>query len=160
MTNQHLGELKFRGCNGHSKVIRVPGGEEITAPLLWIGELKLVHIPHGARQHRESEETYLCRIVSSHGPAEATDFAKSDEIIESYLGVQYYRTAKLDHALDDVPERIPVGLPKVFSLNDKIYDKEKIHRLVKDLCPKDAIDYIHTKDLRERFMAVQYYKVR
>ena len=52
-----LGELKFNGVNGHSRILKMPGGEEITVPLMW-EDLKILAIPKGERIKGETEEEY------------------------------------------------------------------------------------------------------
>ncbi|GEM_PF-6579142 len=150
-----LGQLRFKGCNGHSKIIKIPGGEEINTPLLWVEDLKLVHIPQSKLERGETEEAYHRRLIESNSPSEATYFARSEDILGLYVGVQYYRAAAPEDTLD---QRIPVGMPQVFGLNHKLQDPSAIQHLIQSWKPKDATNYIHLMDSRNRFTIVQYYR--
>ena len=153
-----LGELRFNGQNGRSKIIRIPGGEEVSAPLVWVEDLKLLSLPRTKCGQGETEETYHRRMITSHGPVDATYFARSEDIWGLYVGIQYYRPACNSDTLD---QRIPLHSPKVFGLFGKLQDDDsKVQRFIDSIRPKDATGYVQIRDISNRFMAVQYYKLR
>ena len=153
-----LGEFRFNGQNGHSKIIRIPGGEEVSAPLVWVEDLKLLSLPHTKREQGETEEACHRRMIASHGPADATYFARSEDIRGLYVGVQYYRPSRNGDTLD---QRIPLHSPKVFGLFGKLRDDDSaVQLLINRSRPKDAAGYVWIRDICNQFMVVQYYTLR
>ena len=150
-------ELRFNGHNGHSRILRMPEGQEITAPLMWVDDLKLLHLQRNKRQSYESEEAFHRRIIELQGPPQATYFARSDDHEGLYVGVQYYRAADPDEAPD---QRIPVDSPKILKFSNTYAADSDPKRLIARCQPKDAVDYIQTRDNCGRLAVVQYYKMR
>jgi|SRR3989338_992523 len=144
-----LGELKFNGVNGHSRILKMPGGEEITVPLMW-EDLKIVTIPKGERIKGETEEEYHRWVIESNKPKAAMFFSRSDDYRGLYLGVQYYC---MGYSSENRDQRIPIGSPRM--LGDAGYDAEKI---IKRIQPKDAAG--HTLEKHCGIVVVQFYKTR
>ncbi|MDP3698042.1 MAG: hypothetical protein Q8R47_00495 [Nanoarchaeota archaeon] len=145
-----LKELKFNGSNGHSRIL--VGGKDITVPLMWLDDLKLLSIPKSEMLKGETQEKFYRWIVELNKPALAMYYARSDDYNNRYLGVQYYCIAEPDH----LEPRIPVGAPKMLPLVTGNID-QLINSLQRT---KDATGHIQTLDQSGRFAVVQYYKMR
>ncbi len=149
-------ELRFNGCNGHSRIIKIADREIITVPLLWVSDLRIVYFPESKHEGGKSRETYQKEVIEAQGPEKALYFARSEEV-NNHVGVQYYRPADEGEALD---ERIPVGMPAIVNVGNYRNDEEAIKKLIHMYLPKDAVDYVRTFNGAGKLVAVQFYKFR
>ena len=144
-----LQELLFNGYNGHSRILKIPGREEMSVPLM-LEDLKILTISKGERIKGETEKEYRRWVIESNKPKAAMFFAHSDDYQGLYLGVQYYCSG---YSSEERDQRIPIGFPQM--LGDVGYNADKI---IKSLQPKDATG--HTIEKYCGIVVVQFYKTR
>ena len=153
-----LQELKFNGSNGHSRILIMPSREEITFPLVRVGDPTLLDIYKNRNKCFEERKTYQLREIEAHIPIiplNVVYFARSNEHEGLYLGVQYYRAAT---ANDTLEEKIPVGCPYLLKIPHLKASKFDARAFFNDYMPKGARTYDYVTDICGKVAVVQYFK--